>query len=91
MIDYNKRLVEVYEVLKYLSEDDYRKIPKSIIEAIKQNKDKNYTWNYDITKKLKNQDLCDDTIAILSYINMNYLLNDKQKEFVNKLHLINNT
>ena len=91
MIDYNKRLVEVYEVLKYLSEDDYRKIPKSIIEAIKQNKDKNYTWNYDITKKLKNQDLCDDTIAILSYINMNYLLNDKQKKFVNKLHLINNT
>ena len=56
MIDYNKRLVEVYEVLKYLSEDDYRKIPKSIIEAIKQNKDKNYTWNYDITKKLKNKD-----------------------------------
>lgn len=91
MVDYNKRLVEVYEVLKYLSEDDYRKIPKSLIEAIKQNKDKNYNWYYNAAKKLKDQDLCDDTIAILSYINMNFLLNDKQKEFVNKLHLINNT
>ena len=45
MIDYSKRLVEVDEILKYLSEEDYNKIPKSIIEAIKQNRDKTYTWN----------------------------------------------
>jgi hypothetical protein len=91
MIDYNKRLVEVDEVLKYLSEEDYKKIPKSVIEAIKQNKDKTYSWKYDTAKKLKNQNLCDDTIAILSYINMEFLLNDEQKEFIKKLHSINNT
>ena len=91
MVDYSKRLVEVDEVLKYLSEEDYNKIPKNIIEVIRQYKDKTYTWNYDTTKKLKDQNLSDDAIAILSYINMEFLLNDKQKEFVNKIHLINNT
>ena len=86
MIDYSKRLVEVDEILKYLSEEDYNKIPKSRIEAIKQNKDKTYTWNYDKTKKLKNQNLCDDTIAILSYINMKYIVNEAQKDLLKNLY-----
>ena len=30
MIDYNKRLVEVDEVLKHLPKNDYEKIPKEI-------------------------------------------------------------
>lgn len=89
MIDYSKRLVEVDEVLKHLSEGYYKKIPEEIVEVIKQNKDKNYTWNYDTSKKLKDQDLSDDTIAILSYINMEFLLNNEQKDFVNRLHILN--
>lgn len=89
MIDYNKRLVEVDEILKHLSQTDYDKIPREIKDAIQEEKDKEYKWKYDDTKKLKEQDVSDDTIAILSYINMEYLLNDEQKEFVEKLHKIN--
>lgn len=97
MIEYNKRLVEVDEILKHLSQRDYNKIPKEIKEAIVDNKDKEYKWQYDATKKLKEQDVPDDTIAILSYINMEYLLNEEQKKFVESLHkrneknTINNT
>ena len=80
MIEYNKRLVEVDEILKHLSQIDYNKIPEEIKEIIETNKDKNYIWNYDDTKKLEEQDVPDDTIAILSYINMEYLLNEKQKK-----------
>ena len=80
MIEYNKRLVEVDEILKHLSQIDYNKIPEEIKEIIETNKDKNYIWNYDNTKKLEEQDVPDDTIAILSYINMEYLLNEKQKK-----------
>ena len=37
MVDYNKRLVEVDEILNYLSIEDYEKRPKDVIEIIKKN------------------------------------------------------
>ena len=89
MIDYNKRLTEVSEILKYLDEEDYNKIPKDFIELIENNKDKEYEWQYDETKSLKEQDVSRDTIVILSYINMEYLLNDEQKELMKKIYELN--
>lgn len=86
MVDYNKRLVEVDEILNYLSEEDLEKIPDDIKQAIKDNKDKDYTWNYDEDKTLKEQDVSRDTIAILSYLNMEYLLNEKQKQLMEEIH-----
>ena len=89
MIDYNKRLVEVDEVLKYLSEEDLSKIPKDIRQLIKDNKDKEYEWEYDDTKPLKDQNLNRDTIAFLSYLNMEYLLNEEQKQLMQEIHEYN--
>lgn len=89
MVDCNKRLVEVNTILNLLSEEYYNKIPQDIIQAIQDNMDKNYTWDYDETKELKDQDLSRDTIAMLSYINMEYLLNEKQKDYMENLHKVN--
>lgn len=89
MIDYNKRLVEVDEILNYLSEEDLLKIPEDVRQVIKENKDKEYFWKYDETKPLKEQDVSRDTIAFLSYLNMEYLLNEKQKEYMQQLHELN--
>ena len=86
MIDYAKRFVEVNEVLKHLSKEDFEKIPKDIIQLIEDNMDKQYVWNFDENKKLKDQNLNRDTIAFLSYINMEYLLNDEQKAFMQEIH-----
>ena len=86
MINYNKRLVEVDEILKYFKEDDLAKIPDDIKRSIKENKDKEYTWKYDVEKPLKEQEVSRDTIAILSYLNMEYLLNEKQKEFMEVIY-----
>ena len=89
MVDYNKRLVEVDEILNYLSEEDLLKIPEEVRNTIKENKDKEYFWKYDETKTLKEQDVSRDTIAFLSYLNMEYLLNEKQKEYMKQLHELN--
>ena len=89
MVDYNKRLVEVDEILNYLSEEDLMKIPEDIRQLIKENKDKEYTWQYDETKPLKDQNVSRDTIAFLSYLNMEYLLNEKQKQFMQQMHEMN--
>lgn len=89
MIDYNKRLVEVDEILNYLSEEDLLKIPEEVRKSIRENKDKEYFWEYDETKELKEQNVSRDTIIILSYLNMEYLLDEKQKELMKQIHELN--
>lgn len=85
MIEYNKRLVEVSVILNHLNKSDYDKIPKEVIDRIEKNKDIEYVWYYDETKDLKDQKVSKDTIAILSYINMKYLLNEEQRKFVEEV------
>ena len=86
MNNYSKRFVEVNDVLNHLSEENYKKIPIEIISLIKENMDTNYYWKYNETLPLYKQNLSKDTIAILSYINMNYLLTYKQKEELEIIH-----
>ena len=85
MIDYKNRLTEVSVILNHLKKSDYDKIPKEIIYKIERNKDIEYVWNYDETKDLKSQNVNKDTISILSYINMQYLLNEEQRKFVQEV------
>ena len=89
MVDYEKRLVELDEVLNYLSKEDLAKIPEDIRQAIKENKSAEYTWEYDEEKSLKEQNLPRDTVILLPYLNMEYLLNKEQKELMEKIHLEN--
>ena len=88
-MEYEKCLVELDEVLKYLSEDNLNKIPSDVLRSIKEQKSKDYIWKYDETKDLKSQNLNRKTIAMLCYLNMEYLLNDKQKEYMEKLYYSN--
>ena len=88
-MEYEKCLVEVEEVLNHLDISELEKIPKDIIQVITENKDKNYTWSYDETKSLLEQELDRGTIAILSYLNMEYLLSDEQKALMEELHRFN--
>ena len=89
MIDYGKRLVEVDEILEYLSEEDLLKIPEDVRKTIKENKDKDYIWKYDESKSLIEQEINRDTIAFLSYLNMEYILNETQKKGMMKLYELN--
>ena len=86
MIDVNKRLVEVNEVLLQLSYEELSKIPEEIILNIRNKMDKNYEWKYNKEKGLSEQGLSKDTIAILSYINLEYLLNEEQKKLMNEIY-----
>ena len=88
-MDYEKCLVELEEVLNHLDGNDYNKIPNELIDAIKSNKDKTYEWKYDETKSLKEQELDRNTIAMLSYINSEYLLNEDEKELMKKIYDMN--
>ena len=43
-MELSKSLVEVEEVLKYLVEDEKRKIPREVFDFINKNKDNIYEW-----------------------------------------------
>lgn len=92
IIDKNKikkSLVEVQTIIGKLSQEEYTKIPDNIKSYIETNKDGNYVWEYDEEKTLEEQTLNEYTLPILAYINMEFLLNEKQKEFMNFVYDIN--
>lgn len=89
MTDYKRRFVEVYEILKNLPEKEFNKIPGDLINLIKINRDSNYMWEYDKSKKITEQNLSRDTIIILSYINTEFILEDEQKMLMRNIHCFN--
>ena len=46
-------------------------------------------WKYDESKRLEEQKFDRNTIVILSYINMEYLLSKEQKDLMEKIHELN--
>ena len=88
-MEYSKCLVQVDEILNYLNPEELKKIPENVRKTIKDNKDKNYEWKYDEGKKLEEQNLNRKSIAILSYLNMEYLLNDEQRKLMGQIHRVN--
>lgn len=85
MVEENKRLVEVECILRKLDADYINKIPKEIWDYIEKNKDKEYLFDYDETKNLNEQNLSIDTISILTYINIKYLLDEQHKKEMLKI------
>lgn len=85
MKDINKRITEVEYILNKLETKYKDKIPNEIWKYIEENKDKDYIYNYDDKKELKENNLHVDTIAILTYLNMEYLLDENEKIYIKKM------
>lgn len=83
-----RRLKEVYEILKYFPSDELKKIPKSVMEYINDKKDESYEYQFDVDKKIYEQNINPDTLSILLYICKEYMYNSSQKDFLNRLEQI---
>lgn len=71
---------EVYTILQELNEEEYNKIPLEIIETLKANMNKEYNYELDEEKELKEQPMLPQTKAILLNIFRDYLSTPEQKE-----------
>ena len=89
ILEYEKCLVELNEILKHLKDEDVEKIPYEIRKSIEKEKDNKYNWSYDESKSLDEQNINRKTIAMLSYLNMEYLLNKEQKKLMEEFHRSN--
>ena len=72
---YKKAFTEVYEILNYLGKDDYNKIPKNIINALEENRDTEHNFFVYESIPFYEQNLLEETKAILFNLYRNYLAN----------------
>ena len=77
---YRNAFTEVYEIISYLKDVEYNKIPKNIIKKIEKNRNTEYEFLIDETKSLDEQDILPETRAILFNLYRDYFATPKQKE-----------
>ena len=85
MTKYKDAYTEVYEILEQLDEEEYNKIPKNVITAIRENRNTEYEFEVDEELELKEQELLPETKAILFNIFRDYLSTPEQKEKIIKM------
>ena len=71
---------EVLCILNQMSEDDVDKIPKEVIERLRQNVSDEYIAKYDSSKSLYEQGYQNETLAILAMLNLNYWCNNDEEK-----------
>lgn len=88
--NYKKALVEVDAVLSCLDYNEYKKIPTNIIDAIENNKDKEYTYDYDEELEYEDWSLMPETKAILYNIFKKYLATEEQRKYLQQKERLGN-
>ena len=78
--NYSKAYKEVYEILKNIPEEDLNKIPEEIREVFESKQDLNYDFKIDPKKTFEEQNLLDETKAILANMYRDYWATDYQRE-----------
>lgn len=77
---YPKAYKQVIEILKHMPQESINKIPKTMISAFKTNMDNEYDFKFDSNKSFEEQDVLEETKAILANIFRDYLATPEQKE-----------
>lgn len=79
-IEYANAYSEVLEILKYISKEDYEKIPNSKIELFETNHNKEYIFKYNPNKTLDEQNVSKIAKAIIAILFRDYWATEIQKE-----------
>ena len=90
IINYKKALVEVDAVLSCLDYNEYKKIPANIIDAIENNKDEEYMYDYDEELEYEDWSLMPETKAILYNIFKKYLATEEQRKYLQQKERLEN-
>ena len=89
MKDYSKAFVEVLEILKYIPEEEYQRIPEDKIKFFKENMDKEYEFSIDPNVELSKQNISREANAIIVTLFRDYFASENQKEKLNHILQVN--
>ena len=78
--NYPKAYKEVVEILKYVPKESINKIPQTMIDTFNAKMDNTYNFSIDINKSFEEQELLEETKAILANIFRDYWATPYQKE-----------
>ena len=71
---------EIDEFLGLLTEEQRNEIPKKLREFFKEKKDKEYVKNIDTSIPIKDQNLKEETLAIIALLNLQYWCKDETEK-----------
>lgn len=71
---------EVDNFIECLDSYDKNKVPDDIMEYFKREKSKNYDKMIDVNQPIKNQNLMDETLAIIAMLNLKYWCDDEEEK-----------
>ena len=83
-IQYANAYTEVLDILKYISKEDYEKIPKSKIKVFEENSNKNYSFKYDVDKTLEEQNVSEIAKMIIAILCRDYRTTNEQRYIIIK-------
>mgnify|MGYP004471381333 FL=1 len=78
-IKYANAYSEVLEILKYIPLEDYNKIPKNKIELFKTNANNDYSFNYNPSKTLEEQEVSKIAKGIIAILFRDYWATESQR------------
>ncbi len=79
-IEYANAYVEVLEILKYISIEDYNKIPKNEINLFEKNANKDYNFSYNLNQTLDEQNVSKIAKGIIAILFRDYWATESQRE-----------
>ena len=79
-VEYANAYSEVLEILKFISKEDYEKIPANKIELFKLNSNKEYEFTYNPQKTLEEQNVSKRAKAIIGILFRDYWATEVQRE-----------
>ena len=85
---YQKAYVELYEIIKNLTQEEQSKISEEFIKNLENSKDINYTFKLEKSKPINEQKLMTETKALLVQLYIKYLAPENEKELWEKYNQI---
>lgn len=85
---YKKAYVELYEIIKRLTETEKECLPRDFIKNLERDMDGEYEFKYDESKNIVEQNLLNETKALLVQMYIKYLASENEKELWDKYNKI---
>lgn len=71
---------EIDEFIGLLNEDERNRIPSKLRQFFKEEKDQNYVKNIDVNIPIKDQNLKQETINLIAFLNLRYICQDEDEK-----------
>lgn len=81
---YAKAYVEILEIINNMGEEYRNKVPEKLLNLFEEKKDPNYTFDLSKIQITDKKVFLDETIGLLSLLELKYWANDEEREFLTK-------